>query len=158
MLAIGDESMCGKYTRVASQGEIEGAFDIKADCFDWLSRLPRHNIAPSQRLLGVVNTQEDNPGADHTPPSPSGGGRIADLFRWGLVPFWAKNPAIGNRMINARAETVAQKPAFRTCVRQKRCRVIADGFYEWKAIDRQENSNTDHPAIWRAIRLCRFMG
>ncbi len=55
----------------------------------------------------------------------------AQLFHWGLVPFWAKDPKIGNRLINARAETVAEKPAFRTPFRKHRCLVLADGFYEW---------------------------
>ncbi len=58
--------------------------------------------------------------------------RSLTLARWGLIPFWAKDPAIGNRMINARAETVAEKPAFRSSFRRRRCGVIADGFYEWQ--------------------------
>ena len=55
-------------------------------------------------------------------------------MRWGLIPSWAKDPSIGNRMINARAETVAEKPAFRSAVRRRRCLVLADGFYEWRRV------------------------
>ena len=79
---------------------------------------PRYNIAPTQQIAAVRN------GADASL-------RELDLFRWGLVPFWAKDPAIGNRMINARAETVAEKPAFRAAYRRRRCLILADGFYEW---------------------------
>ena len=57
---------------------------------------------------------------------------MADQFRWGLVPFWAKDPAVGNRMINARAETVAEKPSYRQALRRRRCLIPADGFYEWQ--------------------------
>ena len=64
---------------------------------------------------------------------PESGKRLLELMRWGLVPFWAKDLAIGNRMINARAETVADKPAFRVSLRKRRCLVLADGFYEWQA-------------------------
>jgi len=77
----------------------------------------RYNIAPTQYVAAVRNNEED--------------GRELVMLRWGLVPFWAKEPAIGNRMINARAETVAEKPAFRAAFRKRRCLVLADGFYEW---------------------------
>ena len=63
---------------------------------------------------------------------PGSSGRRLDLLKWGLVPFWAKDPTIGNRLINARSETVAEKPAYRVSLRKKRCLVIADGFYEWQ--------------------------
>jgi putative SOS response-associated peptidase YedK len=80
---------------------------------------PRYNIAPTQDIAAVRNAGEE------------GEGRELVALRWGLVPFWAKDPAIGNRMINARAETVAEKPAYRAAYRHRRCLVLADGFYEW---------------------------
>ena len=83
---------------------------------------PRYNIAPTQYIPAVRNT--DDTAGEHPV-------RELVLLRWGLVPFWAKDPAIGNRMINARAETVAEKPAFRAAYRRRRCIVLADGFYEW---------------------------
>jgi putative SOS response-associated peptidase YedK len=79
---------------------------------------PRYNIAPTQSIA-VVRQFED-------------GLRSCDLLRWGLIPSWAKDPAIGNRTINARAETVAEKPAFRAAFRRRRCLVLADGFFEWR--------------------------
>ena len=78
---------------------------------------PRYNIAPTQDIAAI---RED-----------AGQGRELAAFRWGLIPFWAKDQSIGNRMINARAETVAEKPAFRAAYRRRRCLVLADGFYEW---------------------------
>jgi putative SOS response-associated peptidase YedK len=79
----------------------------------------RWNIAPSQDVIVVANRAES-------------GSYEAEAMRWGLVPFWAKDPAIGNKMINARAETLADKPAFRKCLERRRCIIPADGFYEWR--------------------------
>ena len=79
---------------------------------------PRYNIAPTQFIAAV---REDEQQA-----------REVAMLRWGLVPFWAKGPSIGNRMINARAETVAEKPSFRNAYKKRRCLVLADGFYEWR--------------------------
>ena len=81
---------------------------------------PRYNIAPTQSVACVVRLT-------------TGGPRQLDLFRWGLVPSWADNLAIGSRMINARSETVAEKPSFRKAFASRRCLVISDGYYEWKA-------------------------
>lgn len=78
---------------------------------------PRYNIAPTQYVAAIRNGED--------------AGRELVMLRWGLVPFWAKDPSIGNRMINARAETVAEKPAYRAAYRRRRCIVLADGFYEW---------------------------
>jgi putative SOS response-associated peptidase YedK len=80
---------------------------------------PRYNIAPTQYIAAIRRTAEGD------------GDNELSKFRWGLVPSWAKDPSIGNRMINARAETVAEKPSFRTAYRKRRCLVLADGFYEW---------------------------
>jgi putative SOS response-associated peptidase YedK len=86
---------------------------------------PRFNIAPTQDVAVVRQS------ADAASPE-------LVLLRWGLIPSWAKDPAIGNRMINARGETVATKPAFRAAFRRRRCLVLADGFYEWKPVDRRK--------------------
>jgi putative SOS response-associated peptidase YedK len=78
----------------------------------------RYNIAPTQPV--AVITQE------------AGGHRVLDAFQWGLIPSWAKDPGIGPKMINARAETLAEKPAFKNALKRRRCLIPADGFYEWK--------------------------
>jgi putative SOS response-associated peptidase YedK len=83
---------------------------------------PRFNIAPSQMVPIVI----------------SGSPNKAVMMKWGLVPFWAKDPKIGNRLINARAETAATKPAFRSSLKRKRCIVPATGFYEWKRLGKEK--------------------
>ena len=80
----------------------------------------RYNIGPTQEALVVRETPD--------------GAREAVALRWGLIPFWAKDPSIGNRMINARAEGLVDKPAFRAAFRRRRCLVPADGFFEWRAL------------------------
>ena len=79
---------------------------------------PRYNIAPTQFIAAIRNDENRE--------------RELVMLRWGLVPFWAKDPSLGNRMINARAETVAEKPSYRAAYRHRRCIVLADGFYEWQ--------------------------
>ena len=83
---------------------------------------PRYNIAPTQPAPAVVFDRLAR-------------GRRFKLLRWGLIPPWAKGPGIGSRMINARAETVAAKPAYRSALRYRRCLIVADGFYEWRKVD-----------------------
>jgi len=106
--------MCGRYTLIRLADVLQK--------FPWIEHppadlVPRYNIAPTQPLLSVLNNHPDR----------------FDYLSWGLVPSWAKEPSIGNRMINARAETIAEKPAFRKALRRRRCLIVADGFYEWKA-------------------------
>jgi putative SOS response-associated peptidase YedK len=107
-------TVCGRYTLKARRKDVAAAFDLD----DALELPPRYNIAPTQ-FVPVVRLDE----ARRT--------RELALVQWGLVPAWAKDPNIGNRLINARSETVAEKPAFRTAFKSRRCLVVADGFYEW---------------------------
>lgn len=106
--------MCGRYVLRASPKVVAAAFGL-SELPLWE---PRYNIAPTQSIP-AVRVDAD------------GGRRLAHL-RWGLVPGWAADPGIGNRMINARSETVETKPAFRAAFRGRRCLLPADGFYEWK--------------------------
>jgi len=106
--------MCGRYTLVKT-GEIERRFGVQQESF---SLEARYNIAPSQQLPIVLKNSPAH----------------LELMRWGLVPFWAKDVSIGYKMINARAEGIAQKPAFRQPFRQQRCIVPASGFYEWQKL------------------------
>ncbi|HEX6972505.1 MAG TPA: SOS response-associated peptidase [Limnochordia bacterium] len=111
--------MCGRYTLTVDGREILTEFSVQGTLpglEEWLR--PRYNIAPGQPVVAI---RTDRSGA-----------RIAGLLRWGLVPSWAKDPQIGYRMINARAETLAERPAFRAAYRQRRCLLPASGFYEWR--------------------------
>lgn len=107
--------MCGRFTLFDTAASLAEAFEVA----EVPSLSPRYNIAPSQAVAAV-----------RIPPS--GGAREVVLLRWGLIPSWAKDPSLGDRMINARAETAAGKPAFRSAIRRRRCLVPASGFYEWK--------------------------
>ena len=105
--------MCGRFTLAVDAAELEAAFDLASRV-----RLePRYNIAPTEPVAAVRLGKE--------------GRELAEL-RWGLVPYWASDAKIGHRLINARAESAAEKPAFREAFRHRRCVVPATGFYEWR--------------------------
>jgi putative SOS response-associated peptidase YedK len=106
--------MCGRFTLKSKPEAIAAEFGLPA--MPLLE--PRYNVAPTQ-AVAAVRLDGDT------------GTRRLDLLRWGLVPPWADDPAIGNRLINARAESVAEKPAFRQAFLARRCIIISDGFYEW---------------------------
>lgn len=107
--------MCGRFTQSSSRPKLSKEFKVPLAYTP--KAKPAYNIAPSQPVLIL---REDN------------GTRKFEYVNWGLIPSWAKDPAIGNRMINARVETLDQKPSFRGPLRHHRCLVVADGFYEWK--------------------------
>ncbi|MBD1804571.1 SOS response-associated peptidase [Microcoleus sp. FACHB-SPT15] len=121
--------MCGRYTQSKSAEIITRAFQL-----DNVSDIePRYNIAPTQSVLTVLQ------------PSASAN-RQGKMLHWGLIPSWAKDRKMASKLINARAETVAEKPAFRSAFRKRRCLVVADGFYEWQ---QQENKKQKQPFYFR---------
>lgn len=118
--------MCGRFTLTADINTLQ-------ETFPWVTipsgMAPRFNIAPSQPVAVVAND----------------GANKLDFFVWGLIPSWAKDPSIGSRMINARAETLAEKPSFRNAFRRRRCLVLADGFFEWQKIQEPGNRLRKQP-------------
>jgi putative SOS response-associated peptidase YedK len=108
--------VCGRFTLTTPAQVVAQHFGL--DSVPLLE--PRFNVAPTQPIAIVRGV-------------PHAASRVLELHRWGLIPHWAKDPKIGNRLINARAETVAEKPAFRDAFKRRRCLVPADGFYEWQA-------------------------
>jgi putative SOS response-associated peptidase YedK len=107
--------MCGRFTLTDPGADLAVQFGLP----EIPDMQPRYNIAPTQPVAAVR-------------VSPGSQAREIVMLRWGLIPFWAKDPKIGAQLINARSETVAQKPSFRAAFRRRRCLVIADGFYEWQ--------------------------
>lgn len=105
--------MCGRFAFYSPSEAVAALFGVE----DSTQVMPRYNIAPTQFIAAIRRDAEQT--------------NELTMLRWGLVPFWAKDPSIGNRMINARGETVAEKPSFRNAYRQRRCLILADGFYEW---------------------------
>jgi putative SOS response-associated peptidase YedK len=112
--------MCGRYVQASSYGDLEQYFQTDEVRERAVEHRPDYNVAPT-RDVPVVAVSEQR--------------RVLDVVRWGLVPPWAKDLSIGNRMINARAESVATKPAYRKAFEKRRCIVPADGFYEWRRIE-----------------------
>jgi len=106
--------MCGRFTLTVDPAELREAF---ANFSFPAKYMPRYNIAPTQPILAIPNDAKN----------------AADFFFWGLIPSWAKDITIASRLINARAETLAEKPSFRGSLKYKRCLIPADGFYEWQS-------------------------
>ncbi len=105
--------MCGRYTITVNPETVQKELNLASMPEQFQ---PRHNIAPTQPVAVVADSA----------------GRNAEMMRWGLIPFWAKDPEIGSRLINARSETISEKPAFKNAFVKRRCLVLADGFFEWQ--------------------------
>jgi putative SOS response-associated peptidase YedK len=111
--------MCGRYTSTTRPADLAAYFQVDEVVTEDLGE--RFNVAPTDPVYGVAASKD-------------GAVRRLGTFRWGLVPFWAKDLSVGSRMINARAESVLEKPAFRRPLERRRCIIPADGFYEWKPV------------------------
>ncbi|MGE5415654.1 MAG: SOS response-associated peptidase [Acidobacteriota bacterium] len=111
--------MCGRYTLVINElGELESRFIFGGSVGNWN---PRYNAAPTQ-MMPVIHDADD--------------GHVLKMMKWGLIPFWSKDESIGSRLINARFETLTEKPAFKHAVKKRRCIIPADGYYEWLKMDK----------------------
>lgn len=105
--------MCGRFTLSYKAEELQLSLGITGMPEEWQ---PRYNIAPTQPVVAILD----------------GNVKKSEFLYWGLVPSWAKEIAIGSRMINARSETIMEKPSYKTAFQRRRCLILADGFYEWK--------------------------
>ena len=112
--------MCGRFTLLTDLSVIKDCFHIQEVTCDYKQG---NNISPTQLVNAVVNVDYK---------------RHLTCFRWGLIPSWTKDPSIGDKMFNARAETITTKPSFKDAFRKQRCLIIADGFYEWQKIDNKK--------------------
>jgi putative SOS response-associated peptidase YedK len=125
--------MCGRYSQQQSAEIIAQAFQVD----NVPSLKPRYNIAPSQSVATISQTAEN---------------RQFKMLHWGLIPSWAKDTKISSRLINARAETLTEKPSFRSAFRRRRCLILADGFYEWQ----QQKDKQKQPFYFRMIEQQPF--
>jgi putative SOS response-associated peptidase YedK len=130
--------MCGRFTLTADVATLQNSFPFvnMPEGVD-VGLHPRFNIAPSQPVAVI----------------PNDGKNRLDFFVWGLIPSWSKDPSIGNRLINARAETVLEKPSFRNAFRRRRCLIPADGFYEWRQEGRGKTPMYIHLASGKPFAL-----
>jgi putative SOS response-associated peptidase YedK len=124
--------MCGRFALYSSLSEVVDEFDIQQVRYELQ---PSYNIAPTQEVAVVVQRED---------------GVVLEKMHWGLIPFWSKDPKIGSRMINARVETLNEKPSFKRPLKDQRCLVIADGFFEWAKTERAKvpmfiRSRSGHP-------------
>lgn len=123
--------MCGRYASSRDPADLVAEFEIDAGNVTEtvLQHDANYNTAPSQQVVAVIERKDRE--------DPETVNRRLTTLKWGLVPSWAKDPAIGNRMINARMETIAEKPAFRRAFASRRCLLPADGYYEWYATEQK---------------------
>lgn len=125
--------MCGRFTLSATPQAITEVFEIEQ-----IPNLkPTYNVSPTQNVLAVLNEEKN---LQHQSLKHTFQKRKSQKLRWGLIPSWAKDFRIGAKLINARSETVAEKPSFRNAFKHRRCLIVADGFYEWKKKNNQKQT------------------
>ena len=127
--------MCGRFSLAATGEEVAAHYQLPEVPYV----VPRYNVAPTQPVAAVRLDQA--------------GARELTFFQWGLIPSWAKDPAMGSKMINARAETAAEKPAYRAAFKRRRCLLPATGFYEWHQLDGRKQPRYIHPTDDKLMSL-----
>jgi putative SOS response-associated peptidase YedK len=143
--------VCGRYTSTTSVTDLASVFEVDEVRAEEMP--PRYNVAPTSPVYAVALAKGDED---------KGPRRALGTFRWGLVPSWAKDPSVGNRMINARAEGISSKPAYRSALARRRCLLPADAFYEWQrrpaggklpyAVRRRDGQPMALAGIWEVWR------
>ncbi|QGW28825.1 hypothetical protein GLV81_12590 [Phnomibacter ginsenosidimutans] len=129
--------MCGRYSLFTPLQEVE--MQLAAKAVEWENFEPRYNAAPTQPMPVITNEFPD----------------IIQYYRWGLVPRWASDAAMGSKMMNTRTESIQEKPAFFNIFKYKRCLVLADGYYEWKAgTDSTKKPTNNHTAFTCRTTSC----
>jgi putative SOS response-associated peptidase YedK len=149
--------MCGRFASARRRAELLEEFGVQRDRVE-TDLGPDYNVAPTKRIYAVLSRRSGSSDGPASGDSASPGSaepaepaeRQLRVVRWGLVPYWAKDRAIGSRMINARSETVADKPAFRRAFARRRCLIPADGFYEWQQITANGSKRKQPYYIYRA--------
>lgn len=132
--------MCGRFALISATEEVADALGVdQATIADIPPAVPRYNIAPTQPVLAAYLDEI--------------GQRRLTFFQWGLVPSWSKDVTIGSRLINARSETVTEKPSFRNAFKRRRCLIPADGFYEWQKLNGGKQPMYIHGADGRPLAL-----
>ncbi len=132
--------MCGRFTLHHTPEDVANRFAVQEILFEFPER---YNIAPSQPVAVITQNAYGD------------GVRALEGYRWGLVPSWAKDDSMGSKLINARVETLAEKPSFKTALKRRRCLIPADGFYEWKQDTKEK---TPHHIRFNDGRLYAFAG
>ena len=142
--------MCGRYASARKRQDLLEEFRIDRDRVP-VDLQPDYNVAPTKPVYAVLTRSQREPDEGAGPEAGADDvARELRVVRWGLVPFWAKDPSIGSRMINARVETVDAKPAFRRAFAKRRCLLPADGFYEWLQVQDQGKARKQPYYIHRA--------
>ena len=141
--------MCGRFALLTPGHDLLTQFDVTQTPVDASMIAPRYNVAPTQPVVVV----RASTGSATTSTGSAREQRELTFMLWGLIPSWAKDPKIGSRLINARAETVSEKPSFRAAFKRRRCLVLADGFYEWQAINGKKQPMFIHMADQMAFAL-----
>ena len=137
--------MCGRFALLTPGEELVAQFGVNQIPINVSMIAPRYNVAPTQPVVVVRDASTSSASAADQ--------RELTFLQWGLIPSWAKDPKIGSRLINARSETVSEKPSFRAAFKRRRCLVLADGFYEWQKLNGKKQPTFIHMADQRPFAL-----